>query len=230
MAHTLTITNQWTERWWRHCPRARAVGEVLVAKSNETVLQVAILAGVDTRVGTEEEVFSRGCKSCNLRDLMFLIWLPPRVVLLLLNRAIVLHHLKKQRRKRSFVRVLRMSMHLSRSVDRFNEWISLSTKLTVNTLLRGESNVAMCAHAVWFEMQMNVVVRWCLFDSTVWERWSLPRKRLQLFQQPGMSLICTAASPPSSSSALHREISSHTGKHPYWSPAPSYTHLYHFVG
>ncbi len=92
--------------------------EVQVAKSNETVLQVAILTGVHTRAGAEEDVFSRGC---NLRDLVFSIWLPPRALLPVLNTAIILPHLKKQRRKRSFVRVIRMSMHLSRSVNRFNE-------------------------------------------------------------------------------------------------------------
>ncbi len=60
-----------------------------MAKSNETVLQVAILTGVHTRAGAEEDVFSRGC---NLRDLVFSIWLPPRALLPVLNTAIILPH------------------------------------------------------------------------------------------------------------------------------------------
>lgn len=71
----------------------------------------------------------------------------------------------------------------------------------------------------------NVKLQWMYwsvvcFLSMVWERWCLPRRRPQLFPQPEMSLTCTEASPPSSTSAPHRGTGSYTGKTPYSSTGP----------
>lgn len=142
------------------------------------------------------------------------IWLPPpRVVLPLLNRAITLHQPKKRSQKQSFVQDSRMSMHLSRSVGRVSAVTDCKHCCSVERVaMRAQRSNA-------WDVNSHMWMRWmCLtgvcLHSTGWERWSLPRKRLQLFQQREMSLICTAASLPSRTSAPLREIDSYTGKYP----------------